>query len=138
MGTWTGIRNTQRYVSWSGYAFENLCLKHTQQIKNSLGIGAIYSEQSAWYSKQEKVQIDLVMQRADRCTNICEMKFTKSAFELTAKYAKELQRKAIAYSTATKSKNSIFITLVTTEGIKQNTHSINNIDSVVVLSDLFK
>ena len=55
-GTWAAIHSGQSYRSWSGYAFENLCLKHIQQIKNSLGIGALHTEQSAWYNKKEKAQ----------------------------------------------------------------------------------
>jgi hypothetical protein len=136
-GTWASISSSQSYVSWSGYAFENVCLKHVQQIKNSLGIGALYSEQSAWYNKKEKAQIDLVIQRADRCINLCEMKFAGTPYELTSKYAKELQHKAMAYKASTGTTNTIFTTLVTTFGIKQNEHSTNFIDSTVVLKDLF-
>jgi uncharacterized protein len=136
-GTWATISNTQSYISWSGYAFENICLKHIQEIKNSLGIGALYSEQSAWYNKKEKAQIDLVIQRADRCINLCEMKFAGMPYELTAKYARELQHKVMAYKAATNTRSTIFTTMVTTFGLKQNGHSVNHIDNVVLLKDLF-
>ncbi len=137
-GTWATISNSQSYISWSGYAFENLCLKHIQNIKNSLGIGALYSEQSAWYNKKEKAQIDLVIQRADRCINLCEMKFTGTSYELTAKYAAALQHKVMAYKAASNTRSTLFTTLVTTFGLKQNEHSINHIDNVVLLKDLFE
>jgi uncharacterized protein len=136
-GTWATICNSQSYISWSGYAFENLCLKHTQNIKKSLGIGALYSEQSAWYNKKEKAQIDLVIQRADRCINLCEMKFSGTPYELTTKYAKELQHKVMAYKLATNTRSTLFTTLVTTFGLKQNEHSTNHIDNIVLLKDLF-
>jgi uncharacterized protein len=136
-GTWATISNSQSYVSWSGYAFENLCLKHIQNIKNSLGIGSLYTEQSAWYNKKEKAQIDLVIQRADRCNNLCEMKFSGTPFELTAKYAKELQHKLMAYKLATATRHTVFTTLVTTYGLKANEHSLNHIDNVVLLKDLY-
>ncbi len=136
-GTWASICTSQSYVSWCGYAFENVCLKHVQQIKNSLGIGALYTEQSAWYSQKEKAQIDLVLQRADRCINICEMKFAGTPYELTAKYAKQLQHKVMAYKAATLTRSTIFTTLVTTFGVKQNEHSVNHIDNTVLLKELF-
>jgi uncharacterized protein len=137
-GTWATISNSQSYVSWSGYAFENLCLKHIQNIKNTLGIGSLYTEQSAWYNKKEKAQIDLVIQRADRCINLCEMKFSGTPFELTAKYAKELQHKLMAYKLATATRHTVFTTLVTTYGVKANEHSLNHIDTVVLLKDLYQ
>jgi uncharacterized protein len=137
-GTWATICNSQSYISWSGYAFENLCLKHIQNIKNSLGIGSLYTEQSAWYNKKEKAQIDLVIQRADRCINLCEMKFSGIPFELTAKYAKELQHKLMAYKLATATRHTVFTTLVTTYGVKANEHSLNHIDTVVLLKDLYQ
>ncbi len=137
-GTWDTICRSQSYISWSGYAFENLCLKHIQLIKKSLGIAAIYSEQSAWYSQKEKAQIDLVIMRADRCINLCEMKYSNIPFEITAKYAKELQHKQMAYkSTGLANRKTIFTTLLTTYGLKPNEHSVNNIDSVVLLKELF-
>jgi uncharacterized protein len=136
-GTWANISSGQSYISWSGYAFENLCLKHVQQIKNSLGIGALYSEQTTWHNKTEKAQIDLVIQRADRCTNLCEMKFSHTPYELTAKYAVALRHKKMAYKTATGTRQTLFTTMVTPFGVKQNAHSINYIDNTVLLSELF-
>lgn len=136
-GTWHSLSKTQSWVSWSGYAFETLCLKHIRQIKAALQIGAIHSLYSAWYSKKEAAQIDLLIDRADRCVNICEMKFSETPYEVTAKYSKELQHKVMAYKSATKTNKTIFTTIVTTFGVKQNDYSIQYVDSVVLLKDLF-
>jgi hypothetical protein len=65
------------------------------------------------------------------------MKFAGTPYELTAKYAKELQHKVMAYKAATNTRSTLFTTLVTTFGIKQNEHSTNYIDSTVLLKDLF-
>ena len=65
------------------------------------------------------------------------MKFTGILYELTAKYAKELQHKIMAYKATTHTRSTIFTTLVTTFGVRQNAHSINYIDSIVVLKKLF-
>jgi len=45
-GTWQHLSQTQQYKIWSGYAFENICLKHIPQIKKALGIAGVYSESS--------------------------------------------------------------------------------------------
>jgi len=41
--TWKHLSQTQAYKTWSGYAFESICLKHLAQIKkrnaNRLGVG---------------------------------------------------------------------------------------------------
>ena len=113
-------------------------MKHIQQIKNSLGIGALHTEQSAWYNKKEKAQIDLVIKGADQCINLCEMKFSVAPFELTSKYTKELQHKSMTYKASTQTRSTVFTTLVTTFGVKQNEHNLNHLDQVVLLNELFK
>ena len=138
VGTWASLQTSQSYISWCGFAFEGICLKHVEAIKLKLGISAIYTEQSVWYSKKDKAQIDLVLQRADKCINICEIKFATIPYELTAKYAAALQQKIMAYRAATKTNYTIFLTLITTFGVKENMHKINNVDQVIVVDDLFK
>jgi hypothetical protein len=129
--------NSRAYISWSGYAFESVCLKHITNIKKALGIAGVYSENSAWYGKKEGAQIDLLIDRADKCINSCELKFSSIPFEVTKKYANELQHKLMAYKISSKTHKTIFTTLVTTYGLKQNEYSAQYIDSVVLLKDLF-
>ncbi|GAA4436130.1 ATP-binding protein [Ravibacter arvi] len=136
-GTWALLSSRSTWRSWSGYAFENLCLKHVHKIKMALQIGNVYSEESAWYDKNEGAQVDLVIDRADRCINLCEMKFSESPFTISAKYAKELQHKVMAYKSALKTNKTIFTTLVTTFGLKPNEHSAQYVDSEVTMQDLF-
>ena len=38
--TWQHLSQTQEYKAWSGYAFENICLKHIPQIKKALGFAS--------------------------------------------------------------------------------------------------
>ena len=64
------------YKSWSGLAFETVCLKHIQQIKKALGVGKVYSVHSGW--QNDKAQVDLVIDRDDGIINLCEMKFYQS------------------------------------------------------------
>lgn len=81
-------------ASWRGIAFEEVCLQHIAQIKYSLNIAGVSSQQSAWVLKgdeeTEGMQIDLLIERADDVVNVCEMKFYRSPFVLTKQYAQVL------------------------------------------------
>lgn len=81
-------------ASWRGIAFEEVCLQHIAQIKYSLHIAGVSSQQSSWMLKgddeTEGMQIDLLIERADDVVNVCEMKFYKSPFAVTKQYAQVL------------------------------------------------
>lgn len=136
-GTWIKESTGSSWKSWSGFAFEALCHKHISQIKNALGLSVIHTEISAWRAKDE-AQIDLLIDRADHCINMCEMKFYDGEFTVDKKYAQELRRKAQVFRERTATRKSIFTTIVTTFGVKENEYKLNGIQSVVVLKDLFK
>ena len=52
---------------------------YLSEIKRALGISGVYSEVSVWMQKGEDgkrgAQIDMLIDRADRVINMCEMKF---------------------------------------------------------------
>ena len=50
-GYFMTLQASQSYKVWSGYAFENICLQHINQIKKALGIQGIYSENYAFGRK---------------------------------------------------------------------------------------
>ena len=53
---WKKFSQTQTYKIWTGFAFENICLKHISQIKRAMGIGGIYSETSTYLIKGNETQ----------------------------------------------------------------------------------
>ena len=122
-------------------AFEAVCLKHVSQIKTALGIGTIESEDSTWRfvpgKGQEGAQIDLVIDRVDRCISICEMKYYSSEFVIDKRYAGELQRKLDVFAEATKTKKTIFLALVTTYGVQINGYAKQLVNNSVGMDDLF-
>lgn len=93
-GTWLMVSSTPAWRSWSGTAFESVCLKHIYEIKVALGISGIQAEPSTWRyvpgKGKAEAQIDLLIYRADFCINICEMKFSTAEFTIDRKYADEL------------------------------------------------
>src|SRR5690606_12656799 len=115
--SWQQMANKQSYKIWCGYAFENVCLKHVLKIKQALGISGVLSNEFSWFAKGTKkddgCQIDLLIDRADNCINICEMKFYDATFEVSKAYADILRAKKHIFQSKTATKKNVFITLVT-------------------------
>ena len=139
--TWHHLSQTQTYKSWSGYAFESICIKHLPQIKKSLDIAGVYSNSSSFLLKgtsdQQGTQIDLLLDRKDGIINLFEMKFHNKVFTLNKSYAQSLKEKMDIFQETTQTRKQLFWTMVTTFGIKHNEHSLGLIDSVLTLDDLF-
>jgi predicted AAA+ superfamily ATPase len=140
-GTWLRISETPAWRSWSGTAFESVCLKHIHEIKTALGISGIQSEPSTWRYVPGKgkpgAQIDLLIDRADFCIDICEMKFSTTEFSIDKKYAEELKNKADVFKQETKTQKTIMTVMVTTFGTQNNSNKIGLIQNEVVMSQLF-
>lgn len=141
-GTWFRLSKTQSYTSWSGFAFEAVCQKHLDAIKQALGIAGVYTEASAWRyipQKGEKgAQVDLLLDRADHCINLCEMKFSVEEFAINKKYAGEIDNKVKVFREQAATKKTIFPTMITTYGVRENEHYTGRISGEVVMDDLFK
>ena len=139
---WQRLSQTQNYKTWSGYAYENICLKHVDQIKEALRIGGVYATTSSFYKKgtsaEKGAQIDLVLDRNDQIINLFEIKFYKDELLLSKSDAAQLREKLSVFQRATKTKKHLFLSLMTTFGITPNQHSIGLIDQVLTLDDLFK
>ncbi len=139
-GTWNKLFNSRSYVSWSGFSFETVCLKHVEQIKKGLGITAIYSENASWTEKNSDngAQIDLLIDRDDNIINLCEMKFSNHAFTITKKYAEEIKNKVNTFKSVTKSKKNVFVTMITTYGVKENSYSLEIVQNNLKMDCLFE
>lgn len=139
---WKHLSQTQTYKIWSGYAFENICLRHIPQIKKALGITGVYSLASTFYkagtSKNKGVQIDLVIDRNDHVINLFELKFYNDVYTLDQAYASNLRSKLSIFRASTKTKKQIFWTLITTFGLHSNQHSIGLIDTAFTMDILFE
>ncbi|MGB0931795.1 MAG: AAA family ATPase, partial [Chitinophagales bacterium] len=117
-GTWQTLSQTQAYKTWSGYAFENICLKHIPQIKKALGISRVYTLASTFYQAGKKgqkgAQIDLVLDRNDHVINLFEIKFYSDQFTLTKAYAEAIRQKQTVFKNSSKTRKQIFWVLLTT------------------------
>ncbi|MFO0599412.1 MAG: hypothetical protein U0228_29160 [Myxococcaceae bacterium] len=140
-GVWLRKQGTPAWRAWSGLAFEALCLKHVPAIKAALGIAAVDTTQGSWERRgtctEPGAQIDLVIDRADRSTNLCEIKFAEGQYVLDKATAAEWRTKRDVFREATGTSRSLFVTLITTHGLRDNEHARGLVGQVVTLDALF-
>ena len=138
---WRDNQASPKLNRWRGIAFEDVCFVHQEQIRASLGIAGVQAEIYPWRATADGdvpgAQIDMLIDRADRVVNLCEMKFTRGDFAIDKDYDAKLRNKIDALLTATKNKKNIQPTLVTTYGLKMNMYS-NRIQRVVTMDALFE
>ena len=141
-GTWIKYSTGNSWRVWSGLAFESICMKHVVEIKRALGIEGVYSETSAWRARNTDgdpgVQIDLLIDRQDKCINLCEIKFSVDEFTITKKYALELQQKEAVFRRHTQTRKAIFLTMISTQGIKNADAFPGLVQSDVTMDALFR
>lgn len=142
IGVWQELSQTHAYTSWAGYAFESICLKHLLQIRKALGISGVYSTASSFYKKgteeEEGLQADLLIDRKDHVINFCEIKFYSAETSLTKSMAMELRNKIAAFKASTKTRKQVFLTFITTFGLKPNKHSLGLVDVALTMDCLFE
>ena len=137
-GFWSSYVDNAGHRAWSGYAFEQVCLAHINDIRKTLGISGIHSDVSSWISRNESggAQIDLVIDRSDRVINLCEMKFSKGPFEIDRAYDLALRNKIEVFRNETKTRKALHLTMVTTYGIKPGKYA-SIVQSEVNMNELF-
>jgi uncharacterized protein len=135
---WSTMIDTPQHRTWSGYAFEQVCLAHIPQIRQSLGISGVHCKYAAWHSKglESGAQIDLLIDRNDSVINVCEMKYSIHPFTIGKKYAENLRNKIGAFKEETKTLKSLFLTFISTFGLKQNEYS-GMVQNEVKMENLF-
>jgi uncharacterized protein len=132
---WQKQRTSRRWSTWSGYAFETLCLKHIDKIKTALGIASVSTTSSSWHNVS--AQIDLIIERADHCINLCEIKYCHSEFVIDKAYAEKLEHKKQQFQAATKTKKALFTTMITPYGVIINKHYLTAVQNQLTMDDLF-
>ena len=126
--------------TWRGYAFEEICLNHIDEIKEALGVSGVNSKESQWALRGDDdvdgTQIDLVIERADNVVNLCEMKFYNEEFRVTKEYNKKLSHRLNLLQERIPKRHVVHMTLITTEGLAPNEY-MSAFQKVITLEDLF-
>lgn len=143
-GAWLTKSSGPAWAAWSGQAFENICQKHVPQIKKALGIAAVYTETSLWRHKAKQgdtiggAQVDLLFDRNDQCINLVEIKFSAQPFSITKAYAEELRNKRWVFMEKTGTRKTVFLTMLTTFGVKTNEHYLGLVQNQLDVGCLFE
>lgn len=141
---WSNLPESTRNA-WAGYAFEQVCLHHIAQIRGKLSIKGVLTNVSSWSCPKQTdkdgvewpgTQIDLLLCRGDNVIDLCEMKYSKSEYVVTAEYEKHLRDRMAAFTHFTKTKDALHIVLVTTYGLRESLYS-GIIYDTVTMDDLF-
>ncbi len=137
---WIKKQSGQSFKSWAGFAFETLCLKHLSQIKSALQIGGVNTQATYWSFEMDgkkEIEIDLVIDRADQCVNLCEIKFCQDEYAITKAYVDEVTRKKTLFAEKAQTKKALFMTLISPFGGVKNANFQNIIDQEIKLDALF-
>ena len=135
---WINLQSSALVKTWYGLAFERVCMAHIRQIKHALGINRIETQYYSWRSKDsvQGAQIDLIIERADRIINLCEIKYSDSQYRITKSEDLKLRNRQADFIDETKSKLAIHPTFITTYGLRDNEYS-GGIVAQITLDDLF-
>ena len=142
---WSNVKESVRNA-WAGYAFEQVCLHHINQIRSKLSIKGVLTNVCSWSVTKHTdkdgtnwpgAQIDLLLCRGDHVINVCEMKYSRSMFTITGEYEKKIRERNETFVHVTKTNDAIQTILITTYGLNENIHS-GAIYATVTMDDLFK
>ena len=142
---WSKLAGKGLTDSWSGYAFEQVCLHHIPQIKKKLGISGVICNVHSWSCRPfidengttwKGTQIDLLIDRADDVINLCEIKYCADKYVITADYEERLRNRQSLLRKVTKTNKALYLTFITTYGVAYNLHS-GIVQSEVTMDDLF-
>jgi len=137
--SWINLIDNPVQRTWQGFAFEQVCLDHVWQIKKALGISGIQSNNVAWKggTGEKSAQIDLLIDRRDQVINLCECKFSLDSFSINKGYSEKLRSKITTFKTVTKTKKSVFLTMITTYGVDKNKYANLLVRNEITMDDLF-
>lgn len=140
-GSWIRFSGGQSWSIWTGIAFEAVCMKQVNSIKKALGIESVHTETSTWRYNPKKgeegAQIDLLIDRKDGAINVCEMKFSINDFSIAKGYADDLRRKLNVFRAATKTRKTLFLTMITTFGVADSTYRTGLVQNDFTMDILF-
>lgn len=139
---WCNNIDSAGVLNWLGHSFELICMQHYRQIKKALQISGMSTSVFTWECPADKkagtpgAQIDMVIERSDRMLHLCEMKYSRNEYDITAEYEKKLRNRASIFQQKTNTKFSIIHTFVTTYGVLGGKNR-SIVHSEVTMDDLF-
>lgn len=74
---------------------------------------------------EDGAQIDLLLDRKDHCINLCEIKFSSREFVIDKRYAGDIENKVQVFKNQSKTRKTIFSTMITLYGVSKNDYYTN-------------
>ena len=136
---WTNMMGKPLQNTWYGLSFERVCMLHIPQIKKKLGIDHIHTEYYSWRSRESvpAAQIDLIIERADNLTNVCEIKYSQLPYSITKEEDTHIRNRIADFVSETNIRTGILFTMITTFGIRNNAYS-SIAQASLTIDDLFQ
>lgn len=134
---WQHTLNTSTQNNWYGLAYERVAMAHIPQILRAIGMDRILTEYYSWRSQASthNAQIDLIIDRADGCLNVCEVKYSKGDYALTKSDVEKIDNRVSTFQHETGTDKNILVTLITVKPVKENIWT-DTVNSFVTLKDL--
>lgn len=138
---WTQSLNTPEVNTWMGLSFERVCLAHIQEIKQALGIDGIKTEHYSWHGinpeNQQRAQIDIIIERADRMINVCEAKYSEKKYVLNKEEYDKYMSRIELFKWQTAFSGGIIPTFITANELHRNVYS-EHIPVQITIDDIFE
>ena len=132
LGDWLSYYDTPSYNAWRGNAFEIVCICHLAQLHRALSLDTMQTRDFPWVSSAARpgAQVDLVIERPDKITYLCEMKCTSEPFSISSSYRADLLRKAQAFKEESKTRSAVQTVVIAAAGFRRNANADIVIQSV--------
>jgi hypothetical protein len=82
-------------------------------------------------------QVESLIDRREDIINLCEIKYADDEYAFDSEKERKQRNRKTAFKLDTKTRKSVHMTLVTTYGLRKNSHS-DIVQSVVTMDDLFR
>lgn len=116
---WSVIMQSGEYYAWRGNVFETICYQHILPICQAASITQV-NFMGNW---RAGAQIDLLFDRDDGTTTLCEIKCTDQPFVINTPYAENLRAKLNAFREKTKTSKHLILVFISAHGLEQNTYA---------------
>ena len=135
---WSHNFRSPKVNTYFGLSYERVCMAHIPQIKKAIGIDQIGTEYYSWRSNDsnQRAQVDLIIERADRIINLCEIKYSEGLYTIDKSEDLKLRTRQTAFVDQTETRYGIMPTFITTYGLTPNGYA-NNISHQITMDDLF-
>ena len=136
---WAHNLRSPKINTYFGLSYERVCMAHIPQIKKAIGIDQIGTEYYSWRSNDpnQRAQVDLIIERADRIINLCEIKYSEGLYTIDKSKDLKLRVRQTAFVDQTQTRYGIMPTFITTYGLTPNGYA-NSISHQITMDDLFQ